>query len=176
MGSNKSRTFYTQAILPGASVPIPTTSTGQGGNNSEKAKSNNLNNPPPAAKNMVRTDCREQKLEKFLVSKPTSDQGASNNATVGDFANSEKSIISINETLPDDRTTSRNSDVVEVIEPMDTTNNSRSMIYERDLYQFQIFCCFNYLQLVFKNINNKIFMKHKASSFSWSQINDELVR
>ena len=71
MGSNKSRTFYTQAILPGASVPIPTTSTGQGGNNSEKPKSNNLNNPPPAAKNMVRTDCREQKLEKFLVSKPT---------------------------------------------------------------------------------------------------------
>ena len=70
MGSNKSRTFYTQAILPGASVPIPTTSTGQGGNNSEKLKSNNLNNPPPAAKNMVRTDCREQKLEKFLVSKP----------------------------------------------------------------------------------------------------------
>ena len=135
MGSNKSRTFYTQAILPGASVPIPTTSTGQGGNNSEKTKSNNLNNPPPAAKNMVRTDCREQKLEKFLLSKPTSDQGASNNATVGDFANSEKSIISINETLPDDsRTTSRNSDVVEVIEPMDTTNNSRSMIYEKDLH------------------------------------------
>ena len=130
MGSNKSRTFYTQAILPGASVPIPTTSTGQGGNNSEKIKSNNLNNPPPAAKNMVRTDCREQKLEKFLVNKPTADQGASNNATVSDFANSEKSIISIN----DSRTTSRNSDVVEIIEPMDTTINSRSMIYGKDLY------------------------------------------
>ena len=130
MGSNKSRTFYTQAILPGASVPIPTTSTGQGGNNSEKIKSNNLNNPPPAAKNMVRTDCREQKLEKFLVNKPTADQGASNNTTVGDFANSEKSIISIN----DSRTTSRNSDVVEIIEPMDTTINSRSMIYGKDLY------------------------------------------
>ena len=137
MGSNKSRTFYTQAILPGASVPIPTTSTGQGGNNSEKPKSNNINNPPPAAKNMVRTDCREQKLEKFLVSKPTADQGASNNAIVNDFANSEKSLISINDTLPDDsRTKSRNSDVVEVIEPMDTTNNSRSMIYEKDLYPF----------------------------------------
>ena len=130
MGSNKSRTFYTQAILPGASVPIPTTSTGQGGNNSEKIKSNNLNNPPPAAKNMVRTDCREQKLEKFLVNKPTADQGASNNATVSDFANSEKSIISMN----DSRTTSRNSDVVEIIEPMDTTINSRSMIYGKDLY------------------------------------------
>ena len=130
MGSNKSRTFYTQAILPGASVPIPTTSTGQGGNNSEKIKSNNLNNPPPAAKNMVRTDCREQKLEKFLVNKPTADQGASNHATVSDFANSEKSIMSIN----DSRTTSRNSDVVEIIEPMDTTINSRSMIYGKDLY------------------------------------------
>ena len=141
MGSNKSRTFYTQAILPGASVPIPTTSTGQGGNNSEKLKSNNLNNPPPAAKNMVRTDCREQKLEKFLVSKPTSDQGASNNATVSDFANSEKSLISINDTLPDDsRTTSRNSDIVEVIEPMDTTYNKRSMIYEKDyIYNFKYF-------------------------------------
>ena len=99
MGSNKSRTFYTQAILPGASVPIPTTSTGQGGNNSEKPKSNNINNPPPAAKNMVRTDCREQKLEKFLVSKPT--EAESNNATVSDFANSDRSLISRNETLPD---------------------------------------------------------------------------
>ena len=68
MGSNKSRTFYTQAILPGASVPIPMTSTGQGSSDKTKLTSSN---PPPAAKNMVRTDAREQKLEKFLVNKPT---------------------------------------------------------------------------------------------------------
>ena len=66
MGSNKSRTFYTQAILPGASLPIPMTSTGQGANSD---KQNSSVNKPPEAKNMVRTDCREQKLEKFLVSK-----------------------------------------------------------------------------------------------------------
>ena len=79
MGSNKSRTFYTQAILPGASVPIPMTSTGQGP--SDKIKYT-ANNPPPAAKNMVRTDAREQKLEKFLVSKPAA-TGAENSKIRG---------------------------------------------------------------------------------------------
>ena len=125
MGSNKSRTFYTQAILPGASVPIPMTSTGQGP--SDKTKST-ANNPPLAAKNMVRTDAREQKLEKFLVSKPAAT--AVNNATIDDDADFEKASISNSETNQGtSKAALKNS--IEVIEPMDTSNNSHSMIYKK---------------------------------------------
>ena len=123
MGSNKSRTFYTQAILPGASVPIPMTSTGQTG--ADKAKSAPNNQPPP--KSMVRTDFREQKLEKFLVNKPAANANVSDMetllSTVGNATNFEKASSSTeaSETLKK----SKNDDA---IEPMDTS--TRSMFYK----------------------------------------------
>lgn len=54
MSANTSRTFYTQAILPGALV-VPDMMSKMTAATKE------------AAKNMVRTDARDQKLDKFLV-------------------------------------------------------------------------------------------------------------
>lgn len=65
LGSNSSRTFVTQALLPGAPVPkhlMEPEEEGSATISKQKAE---------APKNMVRTDAREQKLDKFLtVSKP----------------------------------------------------------------------------------------------------------
>ena len=55
IGSNKSRTFKTQAVLPGVSAPLP---------NVEKRVTE-------APKNMIRTDAKDQKLDKFLVKNVT---------------------------------------------------------------------------------------------------------
>ena len=59
LGSNQSRTFYTQPVLPGA--PLPVTS---------KDLCNAKAEIQP--KNMVRTDPKVQKLDKFLT-KPSAD-------------------------------------------------------------------------------------------------------
>ena len=142
MGSNKSRTFYTQAILPGASVPIPMTSTGQTG--SDKAKSAPNNQPPP--KSMVRTDFREQKLEKFLVNKPASanvnvSDMETLHSTVGNDANFEKALVSTEAS----GTKLKNNDT---IEPMDTSTGTRSMFYKTfalSLRKFQSFMSVNIL-------------------------------
>ena len=59
MGSNASRTFKTQTLLPGAPVPEPLAQ----------------DLPKEAPKNLVRTDAKEQKLDKFLsFSKPSNDE------------------------------------------------------------------------------------------------------
>jgi DNA mismatch repair protein MLH1 len=63
LGSNVSRTFYTQTLMPGASVPLGPEAdaagkSGYGG----KSESGKAADP----KNMVRTDAKEQKLDKFL--------------------------------------------------------------------------------------------------------------
>ena len=51
---NSSRTFYTQSVLPGAPVPVE----------QNKTTTNTKSIEP---KNMVRTDAKEQKLDKFLT-------------------------------------------------------------------------------------------------------------
>ena len=55
LGSNQSRTFYTQPVLPGA--PLPITSKDFGTNAKAEIQ----------PKNMVRTDPKVQKLDKFLT-------------------------------------------------------------------------------------------------------------
>jgi len=64
MSRNSSRTFKAQAILPG--MPMPSIE------DLEENKENNLaknasNKPQIAPKNMVRTDSREQKMDKFVT-------------------------------------------------------------------------------------------------------------
>ncbi|XP_033762877.1 DNA mismatch repair protein Mlh1-like [Pecten maximus] len=76
LGSNSSRTFYTQALLPGASFTAD-----------EKASSSGSGDKTYAY-HMVRTDSREQKLDAFLVgtanqSVGSSNQGSSANQNVG---------------------------------------------------------------------------------------------
>jgi DNA mismatch repair protein MLH1 len=62
LGSNSSRTFYTQPILPGASLPPLQFKDG------DKTIDNKTSKNTEAPKNMIRTDSREQKLEKFFTS------------------------------------------------------------------------------------------------------------
>ena len=61
LGSNASRTFYTQALLPGASVPLDIQNLDVPSCDKEKSKA-----PAVAPKNLVRTDAKEQKLDKFM--------------------------------------------------------------------------------------------------------------
>ena len=70
MGSNKSRTFYTQAILPGAPIPLSVELK----TDSDKSKSSGgpKSEQPPPAKSMIRTDSRDQKMERFLLNTSTS--------------------------------------------------------------------------------------------------------
>lgn len=67
LGCNSSRTFYTQALLPGANaVPgVSGNSNDNGGSSAAPEKKDKI-----YAHQMVRTDPRDQKLEKFLT-KPT---------------------------------------------------------------------------------------------------------
>lgn len=60
LGSNQSRTYYTQALLPGASVSLP----------DDKGNNSTSNKDKLYAHQMVRTDSRDQKLDAFL--KPSS--------------------------------------------------------------------------------------------------------
>ena len=63
LGSNVSRTFYTQTLLPGAAVPNSDL-TGNDSTGNGKTGSSKIGTGDP--KNMVRTDSREQKLDRFL--------------------------------------------------------------------------------------------------------------
>lgn len=56
LGSNTSRNFYTQTLLPGASTPAPIDETDEEKQSTE----------PKYAKHLVRTDPKSQKLEKFF--------------------------------------------------------------------------------------------------------------
>lgn len=55
IGSNEAREIYTQSLLPGASQPIETT------DDNDQSKETKV-----YAKDMVRSDSKEQKLEKFF--------------------------------------------------------------------------------------------------------------
>lgn len=89
LGCNSSRTFYTQALLPGAN-PVP-------GSSSESSEQGTGTVSGPSEKKdklyahqMVRTDSRDQKLHKFL-SKPTESKS---DLSDGDFVDSGKSSSS----------------------------------------------------------------------------------
>lgn len=58
VGSNESRTLYTQQLLPGASDPTQ--------DDDEKPLSQNKDGTKVYAKDMVRSDSKEQKLQKFF--------------------------------------------------------------------------------------------------------------
>ncbi|XP_071157795.1 DNA mismatch repair protein Mlh1-like isoform X1 [Mytilus edulis] len=78
LGSNQSRTYYTQALLPGASVTLP---DDKGDNSSLGGKDK------PYAHQMVRTDSRDQKLDAFVKPKQ-----------VESLINSTSTCMEVNET------------------------------------------------------------------------------
>ncbi|XP_076094249.1 DNA mismatch repair protein Mlh1-like [Mytilus galloprovincialis] len=78
LGSNQSRTYYTQALLPGASVTLP---DDKGDNSSLGGKDK------PYAHQMVRTDSRDQKLDAFVKPKQ-----------VESLTNSTSTSMEVNET------------------------------------------------------------------------------
>lgn len=66
LGANESRTFYTQGLLPGAGSVRPPSSKaagGEGGGEKEKKDASSK----PYAHELVRTDSRTQKMDKFLT-------------------------------------------------------------------------------------------------------------
>ena len=67
LNCNASRTYFTQALLPGAPMPV---SLGDG----DRRETDKVGQPPTYASQMVRTDSREQKLDAFLVPKSLKEQ------------------------------------------------------------------------------------------------------
>ena len=63
LGCNASRTYFTQALLPGAAVPISSELSGGG----REKRGSEKQQPPAYAYQMVRTDAKEQKLDAFFV-------------------------------------------------------------------------------------------------------------
>lgn len=61
VGSNETREVYTQQLLPGASNPTLDGGSGSGGDQASQG-----NETKVYAKDMVRSDSKEQKLEKFF--------------------------------------------------------------------------------------------------------------
>lgn len=70
LGCNASRTYFTQALLPGAAVPVSSELVGGGGERKETDKQQ----PPTYAYQMVRTDSRERKLDAFFMPKSLKEQ------------------------------------------------------------------------------------------------------
>lgn len=70
LGCNASRTYFTQALLPGAAVPV---SLGEG-ERGERKETDKAGQQSTYAYQMVRTDSREQKLDAFLVPKSLKEQ------------------------------------------------------------------------------------------------------
>ena len=65
LGCNASRTYFTQALLPGAAVPVETELLGDGREKRETEKQQ----ASTYAYQMVRTDSKEQKLDAFFAPK-----------------------------------------------------------------------------------------------------------
>ena len=70
LGCNASRTYFTQALLPGAAVPV---SLGEGGGGGER-KETDKQQQATYAYQMVRTDTKEQKLDAFFVPESLKEQ------------------------------------------------------------------------------------------------------
>lgn len=64
LNCNASRTYFTQALLPGAAVPIRSELKGDG---IGEKRGMEKQQPPAYAYQMVRTDAKEQKLDAFFV-------------------------------------------------------------------------------------------------------------
>jgi DNA mismatch repair protein MLH1 len=87
LNSNASRTFYTERLLPESKVP-----------KLDIQKSSTSEEKSIAAKDMIRTSSTDQKLDRFLVSAPSSSSVKdSSSLSVESVANSSKSV------LPDQR-------------------------------------------------------------------------
>ena len=70
LGCNASRTYFTQALLPGAAVPVSLGEAERG----ERKETDKAGQQSTYAYQMVRTDSREQKLDAFLVPKSLKEQ------------------------------------------------------------------------------------------------------
>ena len=66
LGCNASRTYFTQALLPGVALPVSSELVGREG---EKREADKHKEPTTYAYQMVRTDAKEQKLDAFFVPK-----------------------------------------------------------------------------------------------------------
>ncbi|XP_063421128.1 DNA mismatch repair protein Mlh1-like [Mytilus trossulus] len=83
LGSNQSRTYYTQALLPGASVTLP---DDKGDNSSSGGKDK------PYAHQMVRTDSRDQKLDAFVKPKQVQSLTSSTSMDVNETSKGSSGI------------------------------------------------------------------------------------
>lgn len=98
LGSNQSRTYYTQALLPGVPVSLPDDNN-KGDNSASGKDTSKL-----YAHQMVRTDSRDQKLDAYLkpstLSKCSDDlaQSMSHDSTVSMEINEQSTSTSINST------------------------------------------------------------------------------
>ncbi|KAK8378680.1 hypothetical protein O3P69_009408 [Scylla paramamosain] len=66
LGANESRTFYTQGLLPGAASVRPPSSKAAGGEEGGEKDKRDASSKPYAHE-LVRTDSRTQKMDKFLT-------------------------------------------------------------------------------------------------------------
>lgn len=73
LGCNASRTYFTQALLPGAALPVSSELLGGGGSERKEATGKQQQQPTYAYQ-MVRTDAKEQKLDAFFVPKSLKEQ------------------------------------------------------------------------------------------------------
>lgn len=81
LGSNASRSFYTQMLLPGASNPTPVDETEEKQNTETKY-----------AKHMVRTDPKSQKLEKFFGN-TTKDKSLLSDSNVSNCSKTKYNVL-----------------------------------------------------------------------------------
>lgn len=70
LGCNASRTYFTQALLPGAPIPV----SWEEGDRRDRKETDKTGKQSTYAYQMVRTDSREQKLDAFLVPKSLKEQ------------------------------------------------------------------------------------------------------
>ena len=86
LGCNASRTYFTQALLPGTAVPVNTELLGDGRERRETDKQQ----ASTYAYQMVRTDSREQKLDAFFVPKSLKEKQVPQSVEIMEGADSEK--------------------------------------------------------------------------------------
>ena len=90
LGCNASRTYFTQALLPGAAVPVSSELKAGGGEKRGVEKQQ----PPAYAYQMVRTDAKEQKLDAFFMPKSLREQQLpqSSGLTEGALSGGEREV------------------------------------------------------------------------------------
>lgn len=86
LGCNETKELYTQQLLPGASDPLFNTSMGRGTDQTKETKI--------YAKDMIRSDSKEQKLEKFFGQSFTTSSMSQDDASTSKHSPHNKSLIS----------------------------------------------------------------------------------